>query len=251
MSNERKIISNRGVELQSGLEVFSSVTVYNGEYVNFGNAFAYGTQMGSQSEHGTTETNFVIDALTDQPPSSAGVWYRFKTTGSPFTSTTSPTSTGGYFIFPAQKSGGNNSYSGIYQKLSGLNIGYEYKISVQSAISSSSGTMSVETYIDDTIIPAGYSGTITRSFKRTSSSTITFPVSSTSTGISEFSFTATTNNDILVIYFTTEDTSSITVAITSVSIQEKQDYIIPSYANDEYGVAHKMLRRPDAIITDD
>lgn len=251
MSNERKIISNRGVELQSGLEVFSSVTVYSGEYVNFGNAFAYGAQLGSQGAHSTTETDFVVDSLVSQPPSIVGAWYRFKTSGSPFTAITAPASASGYFIFYGQKSGGNNSYGGIYQRLSGLNIGYEYKISVQSAISTSSGTMSVETYFEDTVIPAGYSGTITRSFKRTSSSTITFPVSSTSTGISEFSFTATTNNDILVIYFTTEDTSSINVAITSVSIQEKQDYIIPSYANDEYGVTHKMLRRPNAIITDD
>ena len=251
MSDKRKQITSKGIAQQSGLDVFSTISVYNGEYVNFGNAFAYGTQMGSQSEHGTTETNFVVDALTDQPPSSAGVWYRFKTTGSPFTSTTSPTSTGGYFIFPGQKSGGNNSYSGIYQKLSGLNIGYEYKISIQSAISSSAGTMSVETYYDDTFKASSYSGTLVPSYRRTSSSTITFPVSGTSTGISESTFTATTNNDILVIYFTTEDTSSINVAITSVSIQERQDYLVPSYGTDKFNVAHKLLRRPEGIITDD
>lgn len=243
MSDKRKQITSKGIAQQSGLDVFSTISVYNGEYVNFGNAFAYGTQMGSQSEHGTTETNFVVDALTDQPPSSAGVWYRFKTTGSPFTSTTSPASASGYFIFPGQKSGGNNSYSGIYQKVSGLNIGYEYKLSIQSAISSSSGTMYVQTWYDTGIVnsPIWLKGL---------NGTITFPVSGTSTGISEFTFTAQTNNDVLVIYFSTEDTSSINVAITSVSIQERQDYLVPSYVNDRYGNAHKTLRKRRDRITD-
>lgn len=243
MSDKRKQITSKGIAQQSGLDVFSTISVYNGEYVNFGNAFAYGTQMGSQGEHGTTETNFVVDALTDQPPSSAGVWYRFKTTGSPFTSTTSPTSTGGYFIFPGQKSGGNNSYSGIYQKVSGLNIGYEYKLSIQSAISSSSGTMYVQTWYDNGIVN-------NPRWLKNLNGTITFPVSSTSTGISEFTFKAKTNNDVLVIYFSTEDTSSINVAITSVSIQERQDYLVPSYVNDKFGNAHKTLRKRRDRITD-
>ena len=44
---------------------------------------------------------------------------------------------------------------------------------------------------------------------------------------------------------------SKSIAITSVSIQERQDYVIPTYVNDKFGVAHKTLRRPDNIITDE
>ena len=127
--------------------------------------------------------------------------------------------------------------------VNGLNIGYEYKLSIQSAISSSSGTMYVQTWYDTGIVnsPIWLKGL---------NGTITFPVSGTSTGISEFTFTAQTNNDVLVIYFSTEDTSSINVAITSVSIQERQDYLVPSYVNDRYGNAHKTLRKRRDRITD-
>lgn len=251
MSDKRKKISDRGVALQSGLEVFTSVTVYSGEYVNFGNAFAYGTQLGSQGAHSTTETEFVIDSLVSQPPSIVGAWYRFKTSGSPFTAITAPASASGYFIFYGQKSGGNNSYGGIYQKLSGLNIGYEYKITVQSAISASAGTMSICTYYPHFYSAGDTYDSTSQQYIKSSNAEITFPVSSTSTGITEATFKAKTNNDVLVIYFTTEDTSSINVAITSVSIQEQQDYVIPTYVNDKFGVAHKTLRRPDNIITDE
>tara|TARA_R100001509_G_scaffold164161_2_gene140717 strand:- start:549 stop:1319 length:771 start_codon:yes stop_codon:yes gene_type:complete len=251
MSDKRKKISDRGVALQSGLEVFTSVTVYNGEYVNFGNAFAYGVQLGSQGEHSTTETDFVVDSLVSQPPSIVGAWYRFKTSGSPFTATNAPVSVGGYFVFYGQKSGGNNSYSGIYQKLSGLNIGYEYKITVQSTVISSSGTMSICTYYPHFYSAGDTYDSTSQQYIKSSNAEITFPVSGTSTGITEATFKAKTNNDVLVIYFTTEDTSATAVSISSVSIQERQDYVVPTYVNDKFGVAHKTLRRPDNIITDE
>jgi len=37
---ERKEISSRGIAQQSGLDVFSSITTYNGEYLNWGDASA-------------------------------------------------------------------------------------------------------------------------------------------------------------------------------------------------------------------
>ena len=39
-------ITSRGIAQQSGLEVFNTVTTFNGEYINWGNALAYGSQLG-------------------------------------------------------------------------------------------------------------------------------------------------------------------------------------------------------------
>ena len=65
-----------------------------------------------------------------------------------------------------------------------------------------------------------------------STETITLPISNTSTGISTSTFTAQTANDVIQIYFTTTETSSVHGSITNISIKEKQEYLIPTYATD-------------------
>lgn len=233
----KKQISNKGIAQRSGLEVLSSITTHNGEYVNFGNALAYGLQLGSDTDYSTTATNPQTDALANSPASVIGRWYRYHSSGSPHTATSAPASVGGNYVFYGQKTGGNASYSGIYQQLS-INRGSEYRISVQTAISASAGTMYVETYSKEDITTGSVFNHVLRS-----SSTITFPVTNNSTGIIESTFTAATNNDILLIYFTTDSTASINVGITNIAIQEKQEYLIPTYGTDNFGDAHKILRR--------
>ena len=66
---DRKEISSRGIAQQSGLDVFSSITTYNGEYLNWGNAFDYGTQLGSDTEYATTAADPHTDALINSPAS--------------------------------------------------------------------------------------------------------------------------------------------------------------------------------------
>ena len=233
MSNCKEI-SSRGIAQRSGLDVFSSVITYNGEYLNWGSPVAYGTQLGSDTDYATTAADPHTDALINSPASDIGRWYRYHTSGAPYTSISAPTSSSSAYIFHGQESGGLPSYSGIYQKLS-LIRGNEYQIEVQSSISSAAGTMHIKTYM-----PFGDEFIETSSYPARS---ITFPVSNTSTSIDTSTFTAETANDIIQIYFTTEETSSINVSISSVSIKEKQEYLVPVYAADKFGNDHKILRR--------
>ena len=46
-------ITARGIAQQSGLESFSSIITYDGEYVNFGNAYDYGTQLALDTNYAT------------------------------------------------------------------------------------------------------------------------------------------------------------------------------------------------------
>ena len=132
------------------------------------------------------------------------------------------------------------SYSGIYQKLS-LISGNEYQVEIQTAISADSGSIYVYTYR-----PNG------DAYTQTSSNRIDYPVINTSTNIITSTFTAETANDIIQIYFTTTDTSSVSVGATSISIKEKQEYLVPVYATDKFGNDHKVLRRNSGnIISND
>ena len=233
---DKKEISSRGIAQQSGLDVFSSITTYNGEYVNWSNAFNYGTQLGSDTEYATTAADPHTDALINSPASTIGRWYRYRTSGSPYTNTVAPTSSSGAFVFFGQKTGGLPSYSGMYQKLS-LISGNEYQIEIQGVIDANAGTLYIKTYR-----PNG------DSFTETSSASITYPLSNTSTELTTSTFTAETANDIIQLYFTTESTSSVIVPVSSISIKEKQEYLVPVYATDKFGNDHKVLRRNSGNI---
>ncbi len=228
---DKKEISSRGIAQQSGLDVFSSITTYNGEYLNWGDASAYISQLGSDTDYATTAADPHTDALINSPASNIGRWYRYHTSGAPYTSVSAPTSSSGFFLFFGQKTGGLPSYSGIYQKLS-LIVGNEYQVEIQTAISADSGSIYVDTYkpsID--------------SYAQTSTTKIDYPIANTSTNIITTTFTAETANDIILIYFTTTDTSSVSVGVTNISIKEKQEYLVPVYATDNFGNDHKVLRR--------
>jgi len=241
MSNSKEI-SSRGIAQQSGLDVFSSITTYNGEYLNWGNPSAYGTQLDSDTDYATKAADPHTDALINSPASDIGRWYRYHTSGAPYKSVSAPTSVSGFFIFNGQETGGLPSYSGIYQKLS-LISGNEYQVEIQGAIDADAGTLYIKTYrptLNET-----FTGV---EFIETSSTSITYPISNTSTGLITSTFTAETANDIIQIYFTTEETSSINVSISSISIKEKQEYLVPVYATDKWGNDHKVLRRNSGNI---
>ena len=233
---DRKQISSRGIAQQSGLDVFSSITTYNGEYLNWGDASAYISQLDSDTDYATTATDPHTDALINSPANDIGRWYRYHTSGSPYTEVLAPTSSSGFFLFSGRKKDGLQSYSGMYQKLS-LISGNEYQVEIQTAISADSGSIYVNTYR-----PNG------DDFTQTSINRIDYPVSNTSTNIITSTFTAETANDIIQIYFTTDATSSVSVGATSISIKEKQEYLVPVYATDKWGNDHKVLRRNSGNI---
>tara|TARA_R110000751_G_scaffold86955_1_gene172721 strand:- start:193 stop:921 length:729 start_codon:yes stop_codon:yes gene_type:complete len=240
MAISRNQITPRGIAQQSGLDTLSSIINYTGEYVNWGNALYYAA-LSSDTDYATTATNAVTDSLINSPASVIGNWYRFRTSGSPYTSTTSPIYASSSFVFTGSESGGLlPSESGMYQKLS-LIKGNEYQVSIQNLITASSGTMYIKTYSPDG-----------SDFIEYSSSSIVFPITNSSTGIITSTFTADTANDIIVIYFTSTSSSVIAVAIANISIQEKQEFLAPVYATDMWGNAHKVLRiAADQIISTD
>ena len=55
-------------------------------------------------------------------------------------------------------------------------------------------------------------------------------------------FTATTENDVILIDYTTESTSSVIQHLYSMRISELQEYLVPIYAQDIFGNDHKVLR---------
>ena len=140
---DKKEISSRGIAQQSGLDVFSSVTTYNGEYLNwnYGNAGA----LTSTTDYATTAADPHTDALINSPASNIGRWYRYHTSGAPYTAATAPTSGLLYFGFNGQKTGGLPSYSGMYQKLS-LVAGNTYQITVRKSNSTAVGSINVKVY---------------------------------------------------------------------------------------------------------
>jgi len=230
MKINKQQITERGIAQQSGLETLSSIINYTGEFINWGIALNYITQLNSDTDYATAAANPLTDALIKSPAVVLNQWYRYHTSGSPYTSVSAPLSVGGYFIFNGQKAGGLESYSGMYQKLA-LTVGKEYQVSIQNSINTNIGTLYIKTYT-----PSG------TDFIETSSSSIMFPISSSDSGIVSSEFTATTANDIIVVYFTTTSTSIVNVSIVDISIQEKQEYLTPIYAEDMWGNAHKVLR---------
>ena len=238
MAKNRQQITARGIAQRSGLEIFNTATTYNREYVNWGNALAYGTQLDSDTQYIVQDstTDPQVDALTEAPQTVVGRWSKYHTnTGTNYYATASPTSGSGYFTFNAASSGALLSYAGIYQKMSTV-VGNEYKIDISNTIDSDTGILYVNTYFPrhNTILGK-------TSYKLNTSESINYPTSSATDSILTSNFIAQSPNDIILIYFTTTSASA-SINITNISVKEKQEYLIPMCANDVWGNAHKVLR---------
>ena len=232
-------ISGEGIAQRSGLEIYRSITTYTGEYVNWGNALAFGTQLNSEIAAAISgdDADAQFQVLTDYPPANIGQWNRYNTTtGTNHFSTSAPTSGSGFFTFTGASSGAKQSYSGIYQKLS-LETGSQYQIDVTNTIDSDTGVLYVATYH-----PRFSFGLQKIGYKVGSIASVTYPLTSSSTCILSSVFTARSPNDILIIYFTTS-AASATVNITNVTIREKEDVLIPIYSEDRFGSTEKVLRK--------
>jgi hypothetical protein len=238
MINNQQQISGWGVANRSGLEVFYTETSYTGEYANWGNALAYGSQLGSDTDAIVSgdSTDPIYDALTSSTPT-AGQWYRFHTlTGTKNYLVSAPTSGSGYFTFNATSSGALLSYGGIYQKMS-LSVGEEYEIQITNTIDADTATLYANTYF-----PLYNPNSSEVGYKVNSTANKTYPVSASSECIFTSTFTAKSVNDIIVIYLTTTSASAA-INITNISIKRKQDFLVPVYCEDIYGNSQKVLRR--------
>ena len=218
----------------SGLETFSSIINYTGEYINY--TVGLDPALLIASAYSTTAVNPFTDSLLNNPPSVINAWYKFYTGGSPWATTTTPVSTTGLFIFY-----GNNtallqsSYSGIYQKLS-LIEGDNYNIYIDrfglSLLASTTGTITVQVYTPQ-------SGDYVMIFENQ----VSVPMgASDSQTFDAGEFTAASANDIFLITFNSDYIGTSSAGIRGISIKRKEEYLVPVYTQDVFGNAHKVLR---------
>ena len=236
-------ITPRGIAQQSGLDIFNTVTTYNGEFINWGDAFAYSNQL-------TADPDFTVDgasldpnlnALIEAPQSVSGQWMRYHTTsGGNYAAATAPVSGGGYYTFNGINSGsGVVSYSGMYQMMS-LIEGVDYEIELTTPIDTGIGVIYINIYTP-----------FENSYKLNNSSTISYPIIRNSVGRVKSLFKAGNPKDIIVIYFKTLEGTAQNVTVTNISVKEKEEYLVPVYAEDVFGNAHKVLRvSADRVVID-
>lgn len=227
MAIDGKQITSRGIAQQSGLGVFTSEIIYGSEFLSLGQPLLI-SNIDSATDHPTTDAQPQLDAVITSPPSIANIWYKYHTSGSPYTNIAAPTISGEFAQFTGHKDSGDLSYTGIYQKLSGLTIGKEYYVDVAIPYMSIAGTFTVNTYYSR---GGGFIQYSTKSF--------TMPYSG---GNMTTSFTAQSPNDIILFDYTTESTSSVVQHVYSISVKEKQEYLVPVYASDMWGNNHQVLR---------
>ena len=226
MNNQE--ISSRGISRQSGLDIFSSIINYTGEFLGLGQPLIT-SNIDTAVDYATTNADPQLDAVSKSYPSTKNIWYKYHTTGSPYTNIQAPSISGEFAHFKGHKSGGDPSFCGIYQQLSGLTVGKTYEIDITNPYQLIEGTITVKTYRKegDTVFES-------------SSNSFTMPYIN---GNMSTHFTATTENDVILIDYTTESTSSVIQNLYSMRISELQEYLVPTYAQDIYGNDHKILRR--------
>ena len=230
MSNNNQITAG-GMAQLSGLEIFASNTVYGDETVGFGNPL-FSSNIDSATDVATEEADAPLNAVetTFTAGFTSNIWYKYHTAGTVYTPIDAPDISGNYARFKGHKDGGTVSFAGIYQKLSGLIVGEEYSISIVVPHGTVAGTIRVKRYYEagGSVVDSGDSISFTMPY---------------ATSILTGSFIASTASDIILIDYTTETASEIAQFIYSISIKSKEEYLVPVYAEDRYGNAHKILRR--------
>ena len=237
-------ITSRGIAQQSGLDTLSSIINYTGEYINY--TTGLDPSLAIASAYSTTADDPFVDSLLNNPPSVINAWYKFYTGGSPWATTTTPLSVNGVFIFY-----GNNtellqsSYSGIYQKLS-LIAGDNYNIYIDrfgvTPSANTTGVIKVEIYTPQD-----------ESYVKIFENQVRVPMGAAdSQTFDAGEFTASSANDIVLISFTSDYIGTSSAGIRKISIKRKEEYLIPVYATDMWGNAHKVLRvAADQTISED
>lgn len=225
--NNKQEITSRGLAQQSGLDIFCSITNYTGEFISMGNPLL-SSNIDAAFDYGTTAADPQLDAISTLLPA-GNTWFKYYTSGSPYTNIQAPSISGNYVQFKGHKHNGSNSYCGICQGLTGLTVGKKYYIEMISPYLTVEGTLTVKTYSK-----AG------ENVIENSSKSFTMPNNSSSMTTE---FTAVSANDFVLIDYTTESTSAVVQYLYSIKISEVQEYLAPVYVQDKFNNAHKTLRR--------
>ena len=150
------------------------------------------TGLGSTTSYDSSAANTTLDVLTNEPPSIANTWYRFRTTSSG--TPTLPTVTTGNLVLNSTTT---LTLSGVYQRLTNLTVGQQYTFTINISTPAANGS----------IVVSAFNGTsvLTQQLFAASLSQITH------------SFTATsTDNTIMISYY---NSVANNVTISGISIQ--------------------------------
>ena len=230
MTRRLNSINSEGQAIKAGLDVFMDIDVYSGDYLAYGESFILGTLTGS-TDTATSHDDYAGQAMSVAPPESVNTWYRFHTSGVIYENIISPRTTTNSLTMSAAIGELLPSHSGMYQKLSGLVVGYNYEVRMKLHPSTNVGRMAFKTFY--------YAN---ENATNALSTTEQVQVISASSYEVVFNFTAETTNDIVFFDFSTStDTSNI--QISSISIKQKETAKIIVVANIENLGMCKVLRR--------
>ena len=174
--------------------------------------------LSSSSSYDVSTTPVIQTLLTNAPPSIINTWYRFRSTvaGTPAL----PTNVGGGVVFDSVVGA---VISGVYQRLSNLNVGQQYTISV-NITAGSNGVFQIDAYNGIALITtASYS---------------------TAVSVITLDFTAASTTDTIIISYSDNIISTATVGDISVlplgttpsgtdSILEDGQVICDLYENED------------------
>ncbi len=215
-------IDDNGIPLVSGLDVLISVPILSNEYLSFNDSFTTSTL--STTNIVTSTSSYATEAVSSVglPNYSNSNWYRFSNSGAVASSIDNT------ITLPVLVSRDVSSISGIFQEMKQLIIGQEYSININFHNSSNVGSLGVSRLYNSTIQPY--------SLIQSDITTYTLPLSSIT-----LDFKAYSSADILFIDFTSDVNNSL-ASISSISVKEKNNYLIPLLTELDSGTA-KVLRR--------
>ena len=244
-------INDNGMPLVSGLDVFISVPLFTNERLSYGKGFTSGTILSA-----TMKSTSTADYAT-QAVSSAGLplyknsnWFLYGSNGTvypPITVGREPQSVDNKVIIHATVVGVNSSHSGIFQELRRLNIGTEYRLTIDLTYSVAVGTLSVSRLYNVAYYEASTSSNA-KVLVQSDVNTFELP---NADGQITLDFIAETPSDILFIdYSSTVDGN--TVEISGMSVKQKDDYRVPVILESPLtGISNILARQyNDSIYPD-
>ena len=221
-------INSEGQALQCGLDVFISIPVYTGEYLSYGDALLTST-LSSAADYASTTVDYDTEVIATAPPTTSDTWYKYHTEGTSYPVIAAPTSDVNKIIMNGVFSAASSSHSGIYQKLSGLVTGNEYQVTINFHKDTIAGSLSFSRFY--------YANQNYTTAIQTDVTVYTLPTPQIT-----FSFTASSISDIVFFDYSTTEVSA-SCNISSIKIQEKNDYQMVVVTELDNGNICKVLRR--------
>lgn len=219
-------ISDNGLAMLDGQDVFISVPLFTNERLSYGKGFTSGTVLTSAMKS-TTTADFATEAVSGSalPAFKNSNWFSFGTSGAVYPPAgvgRKPESVDNKVIIHATVVGASSSHSGIFQELRRLNVGSEYRLTIDLTYSVSVGTLSVSRLYN----VGGYDPTTGVAAKAVVQSDVTAFELPNEDGQITLDFKAETPSDIIFIDYTSTVDGN-TVEISGMSVKQKDDYKVP------------------------